>query len=366
MHKNKGPIYYSEYLKLQELLQTQKPLSREHQTKEIPEAHDEMLFIIVHQAFELWFKQILHELNFIMNEFQKPTLSDHALGPINQKLKRIIQIQSLFVPQLEILETMTPMDFLEFRDLLMPASGFQSLQFREIEIKMGLNTKERFHVDREFFTGRLNEEDKNRILEIENQPSLLSLFEKWLERLPLTNREDFSFWKEYKESVNTMLNSDENILIKNSAQLSDRDKQIQLVNLENTRKNFQSLFDPLIHESLISEKKRRLSRQSLLNALFILLYRNEPLLTSPFEIINNLMAIDENFTHWRYRHALLAKRMLGDKIGTGGSSGHTYLKNAADNNKIYGDLFNLASFIIPRTYLPKLPEHIQKSLRFQE
>ena len=366
MHKNKGPVYYSDYLMLPKLLDSQAPLSKKYQTNEQPESHDEMLFIIVHQAFELWFKQILHELDSIIKDFALPYLPDEKLGTINQRLKRIIEIQSLLVPQLSILETMTPMDFLEFRDLLIPASGFQSVQFREIEIKMGLNTKERFNVDREFFTGRLNNIDKDQIEKVEAQSSLFNLLEKWLERLPLTNQKNFNFWDQYKEAIHKMLKQDEETLQKNLAHLDEKSKTIQLQNLENTKLTFNSLFDQNLHNELIKEKKRRLSQPALLNALFILLYRNEPYLTQPFEILNNLMIIDENFTHWRYKHALLAQRMLGNKIGTGGSSGHVYLKNAADNNKIYLDLFNLSTYIIARSYLPTLPENIKTALNFQK
>lgn len=366
MHKNKGPVYYSDYLMLSQLLGSQQPLSKKHQTNEQPESHDEMLFIIVHQAFELWFKQILHELDSIINDFALPYLPDEKLGTINQRLKRIIEIQSLLVPQLSILETMTPMDFLEFRDLLIPASGFQSVQFREIEIKMGLNTKERFNVDREFFTGRLNLKDKNQIENVESTPSLFNLLETWLERLPLTHQKNFNFWEQYREAIIKMLKQDEETLHQNLAHLDERAKTIQLQNLENTKLTFNSLFDKKLHEEMVISKKRRLSQPALLNALFILLYRHEPYLTQPFEILNNLMVIDENFTHWRYKHALLAQRMLGNKIGTGGSSGHVYLKNAADNNKIYLDLFNLSTYIIARSYLPTLPDNIKSALNFQK
>jgi tryptophan 2,3-dioxygenase len=95
-----------------------------------------------------------------------------------------------------------------------------------------------------------------------------------------------------------------------------------------------------------------------------MLYRDEPLLNLPQKIITSLIDIDENFTTWRYRHALMAHRMLGTKIGTGGSSGHLYLKRAADNNRVFVDLFNLSTFLIPKSRLPKLPDSIKKELNF--
>ena len=76
------------------------------------------------------------------------------------------------------------------------------------------------------------------------------------------------------------------------------------------------------------------------------------------------MDIDENFTTWRHRHAILAQRMLGKKIGTGGSSGHNYLKMAAENNRVYEDLFNLSTFLISRKELPILPKELKQDLNF--
>jgi tryptophan 2,3-dioxygenase len=364
MHKNQGPVYYSEYLKLSELLKTQMPLSKKFADENNGECHDETLFIIVHQVYELWFKQILHELNDVIHIFTPDFIPENKLSIVVQRLERIKKIQGLLVNQLDVMESMTPMDFLEFRDLLIPASGFQSVQFREIEIKMGLNTNDRINVDREFFLGRLNEEDRKKLTALESSPSILKFLEKWLERLPYTEEKDFNFWNKYQESIEHILKSDEEIILKNSATLSEREKNIQLDNLTLTRSTFKSLFNKTLHEELISKKERKLSQKAILNALFILLYRDESMLTLPHQILTSLMDIDENFTTWRYRHALMAQRMLGTKIGTGGSSGHQYLKRAADNNRAFIDLFNLSTFLIPRSRLPEIPLNIKKKLNF--
>ena len=104
-----------------------------------------MLFIIVHQAYELWFKQILHELDRIQADFGGEVLEDEYLGRIVHGLDRINEILKLLIQQLEVLETMTPLDFLDFRDFLFPASGFQSVQFRMIEIRLGLSRDARLN-----------------------------------------------------------------------------------------------------------------------------------------------------------------------------------------------------------------------------
>jgi tryptophan 2,3-dioxygenase len=364
MHKNKGPVYYGDYLKLNQMLDCQQPLSRKFADQQNPEAHEETLFIIVHQAYELWFKQILHDLNSVLEIFKKKKVEDTDLGLIVQRLDRITKIQSTIATQLDILETMTPMDFLEFRNLLIPASGFQSVQFREIEIKMGLNTHDRQSVDREFFLGRLNQEDRDKLVALENSPCLLRLVEAWLERMPFTISSEFNFWSEYQKSVESILEEDRKTIDSNMAQLSEREKQMQIENLKTTKETFESLFDETAHAKVVAEGGRKLSRKSILNALFILLYRNEPLLSMPFQMLSLMMDIDENFTAWRYRHALMAQRMLGTKIGTGGSSGHAYLKKAADNNRVFVDLFNLSTYLIPRSKLPQIPSAVKKQLNF--
>jgi len=117
---------YPEYLKVDELLQLQRPLS------EGPE-HDEMLFIVIHQVYELWFKQVLHELDYLERLLARND------GPrARHTLKRILTILKVMVAQLDILETMTPLEFLSFRDRLESGSGFQSHQFRELEFALGL------------------------------------------------------------------------------------------------------------------------------------------------------------------------------------------------------------------------------------
>lgn len=360
MHRNRGPVYYGDYLKLSKLLDSQEPLSKVYGD----ECHDETLFIIVHQVYELWFKQILKELNSINDIFANPPIEDRDLGLCLGRLHRVEKIQSQLPGPFEILETMTPMDFLEFRDLLIPASGFQSVQFREIEIKMGLSTVNREKIDREFFLGRLDEADRSKLEAIENAPSLFTHIESWLERMPFSKSDQFDFWASYQEAVVKMLDDDEAIVKTNMATLEESQVRAQLTSIEITRNTFASLFDQKLYADSIEKSERRLSQKAMLGALFILLYRDEPILQAPFALLTSLMNIDENFSSWRYRHALLAHRMLGTKIGTGGSSGHKYLKQTAEKNRVFLDLFNLSSFLIPRSLLPDLPSELKAKMRF--
>ena len=354
------PVFYGEYLMLNKLLDTQYPKS----AAEGAECHDETLFIIVHQVYELWFKQIIHEFSSVVKIFSQDKIEEREMHTVISRLERVIKIQSILLEQLSVMETMTPMDFLEFRDLLVPASGFQSVQFREVEVRMGLATKKRTGVDRDYFLGRLAPADKEKILQIEKEPSLFDLVEKWLERVPFTNKENFNFWREFEVVVSDMLDQEEKIIGMNKATLAEGLLEIQKENLKITRNTFQSLLEEDLHNEQIEKGERRLSQKATLNALFILLYRDEPILNQPYRFLNSLMDIDQNFTTWRYRHALMAHRLLGTKIGTGGSSGHHYLKKAADNNRVYVDILNLSTFLIPRSKLPKLPKDLEKNLNF--
>src|ERR1700748_2956769 len=121
-----APLSYNKYLRVPELIDLQRCLSS-------PAQHDELLFITVHQAYELWFKQILHEIDAAI-----ALMRDERTTEATQALRRIVEIEKLLIAQIHILETMTPVRFLGFRDELNPASGFQSMQFREIEFSSGL------------------------------------------------------------------------------------------------------------------------------------------------------------------------------------------------------------------------------------
>ena len=156
MSSKSKQVTYQNYLKISELLSLQKPLSSVAGKL----AHDEMLFIIIHQIYELWFKQILHELDSVLNLFQKESINERHMGIIVSQLERIIVIQKILIEQITVIETMSPADFLEFRDLLAPASGFQSIQFRLLEIKMGLEKGKRILFEKQAFSSALNMEEK--------------------------------------------------------------------------------------------------------------------------------------------------------------------------------------------------------------
>lgn len=353
------PIYYGEYLQLDKVLGAQHPKSLDHGD----EAHDETLFIIIHQAYELWFKQIIHEVESIYNIFNTDKIKPNDISVVNHRLNRIVEIQRVLNNQLRVIETMTPLDFMKFRDFLMPASGFQSIQFRIIELRLGLREKYRIGMAREFFNSRLKSEDRELLTNMEKEPTLLELVDKWLSRMPFANMKGFNFWEEYLNAVNTMLDHDKN-LIESNKTLHPRELEFELKNLESTRINYHTLLEENKYNELYEKGEVRLSREAKMSAIFINLFRDEPILQLPYRLMNHLIDIDEMFTTWRYQHSIMAHRLLGTKIGTGGSSGHEYLKKAADNNRIFTDLFDLATFLIPENIIPKLPSEISRDLGF--
>jgi len=356
---NPAGVDYGEYLRLDQLLACQSPKSAERGQP----AHDEMLFVVVHQVYELWFKQVLHELDSVMGLFRRDSVDERSIGVAVSRLMRVTEIQKILVDQLRVLETMTPLDFLEFRDLLIPASGFQSWQFRLIENKLGLRSGHRAALERTAVGARLSPEQVLSLRESEAGPSLLELVEKWLERTPFLEVPGYQFWKSYAEAVRGMLAADRRTIETNPT-LSEAERAVPLAELDRTAASFEAVLDAKAHDALVAEGRRRLSHRATLGALFIHLYRDQPILHLPFRFLTLLVDVDELFAAWRYRHALMVHRMIGTRIGTGGSSGHRYLLSTVERNKVFTDLYDLSTFLISRSALPALPPGMERRLGF--
>ncbi len=333
-------MHYHDYLQLERILNAQFP---ESDKQKLP-AHDEMLFIIIHQAYELWFKQLHHEVDSIAAIMNKPALNDNSpeLQTVVHRLNRCVTILKVLVHQIDIMETMTPMDFLDFRDMLRPASGFQSWQFKELEAKLGLKFDQRH--GKEYYTAQLRKEHVDVIKDAEANKSLLELVNGWLERMPLSpalSEDSNSFWQIYRNSY--------------SESLADAEKE----NL----KAFEEIFLDN-RQQTTDHRSPSLSVAASRAALFIMLYRGYPLLQQPFQLLNCLLEIDEQLSSWRYRHMNMVHRMIGTRIGTGGSSGKDYLKAAADKHYIFKEIAQLNSFLIERRKLPPLPREMETRLGF--
>jgi tryptophan 2,3-dioxygenase len=337
--KGAGAVHYHEYLQLDKILDAQHPESNRHNAS----AHDEMLFIIIHQTYELWFKQLHYEVDSLLQIMRKPSLNDNSpeLQTVVHRLDRMGVILRVLVHQIDILETMTPMDFLDFRDMLRPASGFQSWQFKLLEAKLGL--KFEYRHGQEYYTSQLKQEHIDVIKQAEKEHSFLQLVNDWLERMPFFSKpelwQNFSqedFYKAYKEAYS--------------------------VSLAEAEKNNLEAFDEVFFRQ--RETHYTFSAKANRAALFIMLYRGYPLLQLPFQLLNNLLDIDEQLSTWRHRHMNMVHRMIGTRIGTGGSSGKDYLKSAADKHYIFKEIAQLTSFLIERRKLPQLPGVVERMLGF--
>lgn len=341
-------VHYADYLQLDKILEAQHPESFAPGKEP---AHDEMLFIIIHQSYELWFKQIDFEIQSIIQILQQPKLNDNAadLQTIVHRLNRVTTILKTLVQQIDIMESMTAMDFLDFRDLLRPASGFQSWQFKKIEAMLGLKYEHRH--GQHYYTSQLRPAEVTVIKETEQANSVLQLLNIWLERMPFIN--DDAYWKSY---VPASGNAESPVFWNDYAWIYQNSlAPAEQGNIE----RFQQVF-----ETTDMNAGRQLSATACRSALFIMLYRGYPMLELPFQLLDKLLEIDSQLGNWRYRHFNMVQRMIGSRIGTGGSTGAEYLKSAMDKHYIFKEISQLTSFLINRKQLPALPEELVAQLGY--
>jgi tryptophan 2,3-dioxygenase len=340
-------VYYHDFLELDKILNSQHPRSFE----KMEDGNDEMLFIIIHQAYELWFKQIIFELDLVRNIFLQDKINENSPDMSNAvyKLKRIVKILELLNQQVSVLETMTALDFLEFRNYLVPASGFQSKQFRLIEAKLGLKMEERHKKEYYKHTrrGSLSESDMQDVTRVEGESTLKQLIIKWLERTPFFKEE---YWADY---------------VSTSGAKADKFwadyRKIYKDGLSDTEGARLAEFDRVF----FNEGRGDLSIRAMQAALFITLYRDMPVIQMPFELLNTLSEIDELLANWRYRHFSMVRRMIGIRAGTGGTSGAGYLEGTLSQHYAFREITEVATFLIERSKLPMLPDVLKEQVSFR-
>jgi len=360
--QEKEPVYYHSYLKLDEVLQAQVPLSSLLSEQGGP-AHEELLFIITHQTYELWFKQILHEIDSIKTMLKSPQVEEQMVQKMVHRLGRVKQIWKLLGEQFLVLETMTPQEFLAFRDFLHPASGFQSVQWRLIENKLGLESGQRLQYQRQEYTTALIDEHKDVVQGAEAETHLFALVEAWLERIPFLEEPSlgYEFWPLYVAAVNKGYDEDRDRVLQDDTKDEER-KQELLAEVERGREQSMQGLQFEKHEELRAQGRKRLSFRATQAALLIYMYKDEPILQWPYQLIQSLCEVDEMMGNFRHRHAQMVHRMIGMKPGTGGSAGYMYLKSTVDRHRVFTDLFDLSTYLIPAENLPPLPEELKQQL----
>jgi tryptophan 2,3-dioxygenase len=249
-----APLSYNKYLRVPELIKLQDCLSD-------PAHHDELLFITIHQTYELWFKQILHEIDASIAQMNEDRGAAAA-----RSISRVVEIEKVLVNQIHILETMTPINFLSFRDQLNPASGFQSMQFREIEFSSGLKDEETLD------SFSQDEFARERLAARYGGPTLADAFYALLRR-----------------------------------------------------RGFDA---PADNTALEEEERQRLYGKRTRALLEVLTHFEERY--EEFQLAEALLEHDEYFALWRSHHIKMVERMVGTKRGTGGSEGVGYLRTTLD------------------------------------
>ena len=368
---------YYDYLMLDRVLTSQNPKSKDQLGN--PEYH-ELFFITIHQVYELWFKAILFELDSVKATFKEGEklvtgrdgesrpkgVDERDICVIVGKLNRIIEILKLLVAQVKTMETLTPLDFMDFRHYLEPASGYDSLQFRLMEVKLGLrlkrdNGKRWDPVDQKredkYGPNKLAAEHLKELDQAEGEDSLFDNVEAWLERTPYVRPESAGDW--FHNAV---------IDLQSSSPYKSVNVAIQ---------NLQRIFDPgkseggyghfvdMINNNVGDPKRKGLSHHAFLAALFIHLYRDEPILQQPHRLLESLKELDELFSVWRTWHSSMVLRIIGEKPGTGGK-GYGYLAKTAREYRLFPEFSRVSTFLIPRASRPPMPHHLQEHLGYRD
>lgn len=295
---------YSEYLRLEELLKLQTGV--EGETRNI--SNDELHFILVHQNFELWFKLVINELTCTRNILSSDYVEETKLPQAVHHMERVIETFKLMSQQWRVMETLEPQDFLNFRDELGTASGFESSQMREMESLMGSK----------WIDGKL-------IGKPETSNSLYDVTCDWLERTPIQG------------SVYGSTNDEKNVDDFIADYLLAHKKLYP-----DTNKDAVNFFE--------EESSLRRRRAGL---VFIESYRELPLLAWPRKLISTLIELEQSMILWRTSHARMVERMIGRRIGTGGSSGVDYL-DMTTKYRVFVDLWAVRSILIKKEALPEL------------
>jgi len=359
-HDDSGPITYWDYLGVPQLLELQGGLERD----ESKLSEEEVVFITVHQVFELWFKLMLRDLEAARDIFAQEHVPDDQLAGACRLLRRIKLILEKCAEQFELVETITTRDYLEFRDKLFPASGGQSVQFREVETLLGLEASERIpYVTGGKFEDVLSETDGSEGWSLRrlrareaDTPTLKQAVRAWLYRTPIDGSSpgdpnDEAAVERFVESFLEHRTSALSQLSQRVADMAGSDKERSLLQKRYAAEI--SSAETFLRASEVTDEAERLrTRRIRAAALFIETYRELPLLGLPRDIVDSVLAVEHAFLVYRQRHARMAEWVIGRRVGTGGSSGVDYLDSAALKQRVFRDLWTVRTLLVRRDRLP--------------
>lgn len=343
---SEGNWTYGDYLQLPALL--------ELQGEDRGVSPDEMHFIIVHQTFELWFKQVIRELTEVRDILAQDHVPEDDIPRAVDHLGRTTEIFRLMANQWTVLETLTPQGFLAFRDGLGTASGFESYQMREFEILLGLANEDRLYGMDPISTFRKlaknSERDAailTRLEDVASKPSLCESLLQWVSRTPIMGSLVGNDGDEHTvtEYIDEHLSSHENIGKKAAERMSGYGASTSEKAAERFAASHQGAIDFLKPDGKISRARAGL--------LFIESYRELPLLTWPRTLIDAIVELEESMVKWRHSHARMVERIMGRRIGTGGTSGVDYL-DATSQYRIFKDLWAVRTILVKPDFRPEL------------
>jgi len=319
----------------------------------------------VHQVYELWFKLVLSELRLARGHLAAPHMAEDAVPFVVHHLRRVNEILRLTVEQFRIMETLTPQDFLDFRDKLMPASGFQSYQMRELEVLLGLVESERHSYGDAGALDHIRTLSKGspggaaawgRIEATQGEVTLRSALHDWLYRTPIRGSSPGSPGDE--AVVDAFLADYVAQCTRFAEAQATRVSGAWGGDPEAIRKRFAESAETarafLAAEDASADLRARVKRVRA-GLLFIESYRELPLLAWPRLLVDSIVELEEQLVLWRTRHARMVERTIGRRIGTGGSSGVDYLDQTA-RYRIFPELWAVRTLLVPREYLPPLPD----------
>jgi tryptophan 2,3-dioxygenase len=329
--------------------------------------NDEVMFIVVHQIDELWFKLILREMVAVRNLFARPHVPEQALAAAVRGIRRMETIVHQLTGHFALMETMTTRDYLAFRDKLSGASGFQSAQMREIEILMGLPEAERVPLGHEgSYLTALREHDGGESAALRrvrarlgDRPTLREAVLDWIHRTPIqgstpSQPDDAervrSFVREYLSAHERAVSR--GLELARAQSLSEAD----IGRLEERGRREVAAARTYLSGEDGPEPSR--SRESRIRAalVFIESYRELPLLAWPREVLDGLTSFEQAFVIFRQRHARMVERMIGRRTGTGGSAGVEYLDATALKYRVFQELWAVRTLLVRASDLPPL-EH---------
>jgi tryptophan 2,3-dioxygenase len=360
--KPSGPATYWDYIRVDDLLALQSGLERD----EAKLHNEEVLFIAVHQVFELWFKLALRELHAARKLFLAPRVAEQQLSGAVRSLKRVGTILRVGNVHWELMETMPTREFLAFRTKLLPASGFQSAQLREIEILMGLPESERVPLgpasgDEGYLSalrapGGGTSTSYERVKRaLADRPSLKEAIEAWLWRTPIDGCEPDAPDAEARlgEFLDRFLAAHASEIERTCEHAmgiatGPAERAELRRRYDEEKQSVREFFTPM--ESEGGARRRRIRAAML----FIETYRELPLLAWPRELLEALVEVEQRFVIFRQRHARMVERMIGRRVGTGGSTGVDYLDATALKYRVFRDLWAIRTLQVRRAAAPEL------------